>query len=168
MMQQFSATLLPQGTPGGPPGPQGPQGDPATQTPWAQDIDAAGHQLNNAGGIHVNGDVDITGHYYRNGVQLSISTQNVVTASRAANTVYQNTTGKTMFLSVCWNLVGTAATLSLLSDSSNPPTTTVAQIADASPQSFTGQLFCLVLPGNYYECSVSVSGLALVSWVEYE
>jgi hypothetical protein len=42
----------PQG-PTGATGPQGPQGDPASQTPWAQNVDAAGFRLDNAAQVEV-------------------------------------------------------------------------------------------------------------------
>jgi Putative Ig domain len=45
-------TAGPQG-PAGPAGPAGPQGDPATQTPWATDVNAASHNLNSVAGIGI-------------------------------------------------------------------------------------------------------------------
>src|SRR6516225_6188583 len=77
--QDFTATLVVGGPPGpaGPPGPPGPSG-PAS--PWSSNVDAAGFQLQNAGSIavgkttpgyaiDVTGDVNVTGHFYRAGVQ---------------------------------------------------------------------------------------------------
>jgi Collagen triple helix repeat (20 copies) len=45
----------PQGVPGsqGPQGATGPQGNPASQTPWAQNVDAAGFALSNAGSVGI-------------------------------------------------------------------------------------------------------------------
>jgi len=171
--QAFQAQLTaagPAGPPGpagpagpmGPAGPTGPVGPPAALTPWTSNIDGGGNSLSNVA------DVSITGHFYRNGVQLSISSQNVVTATRAANTVYQNTTGKTMFIMTCWDLGGRNSTLSALSDSANPPTTEVAQIADSSTSSTTVELFFMVLLNNFYNCSVTAGSPTLISWVEYE
>ena len=40
--------------PQGPPGPQGPAGSPASQTPWAQDIDGNGFSLTNVENLDVN------------------------------------------------------------------------------------------------------------------
>ena len=60
----LSATLAagtPIPGPIGPEGPQGPPGDPATQTPWAQHIDAAGYDLNNLGVIRSAPDLGTTG-----------------------------------------------------------------------------------------------------------
>jgi hypothetical protein len=172
-MQQFSAKLTP-----GVAGPPGPQGPPGAITPWTSDIDAAGFKLLNLGAagvgtagpnyaIDVKGDINTSGHYYRAGVQLAINSQNVVTASRAAGTVYNNNTGKTMFVMISWNLGGQNSTISCYSDSANPPTTMVAQVADTSNQASTQELFFMVLPGNNYLCSVSAGTPTLMVWTEY-
>ena len=113
------------------------------------------------------GDINVTGHYYRSGVQLSINNQNVATASRAPGTVYNNNTGKTMFVLTCWNLGGKNSTINVLSDTANPPTTQVAEIADQSTSVTTVQLFFLVLPGNNYLLSVAAGTPTLVAWTEY-
>jgi hypothetical protein len=183
MPQQFSASLVsPQKlsaklTPGVP-GPPGPQGPAASITPWTTDVDAAGFKLVNLGragvgtagpnyGIDVIGDINVSGHYYRAGVQLAINNQNVTTASRAAGTVYLNNTGKTMFVLTCWNLGGKNSTISALSDTANPPTTEVAQVADQSTSTTTVELFFMVLPNYNYLCSVAAGTPTLVSWTEY-
>ena len=57
--------------------------------------------------------------------------------------------------------------MSFLSDSSNPPVTEVARIANASPQADTEQMFAIVLPGNYYECKVIGPTDMLIVWTEY-
>jgi hypothetical protein len=175
--QQLTAELH-VGGPVGPPGPQGPPGPSGSITPWTADVDAAGFKLLNLGAagvgtagsiyaVDVAGDVNVSGHYYRAGVQLAINTQNVATASRAAGTVYLNNTGKTMFVLTSWNLGGKNSTLSALSDTANPPTTEVAQIADQSTSVTTVELFFLVLPNYNYLCSVTAGTPTLVSWVEY-
>jgi hypothetical protein len=175
--QQLTAELH-IGGPVGPPGPQGPPGPAGSTTPWTSNVDAAGYELHNpsrigvgmsgpAYAVDVVGDVNVTGHFYRAGVQLAISNQNVATASRAAGVVYLNNTGKTMFVLTSWNLGGKNSTLSALSDTANPPTTGVAQIADQSTSVTTVELFFLVLPNYNYLCSVTAGTPTLVSWVEY-
>jgi hypothetical protein len=175
--QDFTATLVVGGPPG-PAGPQGPPGPSGPASPWSSNVDAAGFQLQNAGSIavgkttpgyavDVTGDVNVTGHFYRAGVQLSITNQNVVTASRAAGTVYSNGTGKTLFVMTCWDLGGKNSTISALSDAANPPTAQVAQVADTSTSATTVELFFMVLPGNNFLCSVTAGTPTLVSWVEY-
>jgi len=81
--------------------------------------------------------------------------------------VYQNTSGKTLFVNTFWNLGGKNSTLTCVSDAVDPPTTTVAQInSNATAQSVV-QLFFMVLPNYYYECQVSAGTPNLVVWVEY-
>jgi hypothetical protein len=163
-------------------------------TPWTSDVDAANHNLNNAGAINAatvnttgnitaTGDVNaanitasakvnaadvyITGHVYRNGVILAIQNQAVVTASRASNVTYQNTSGKAMFVMTCWNLGGQNSTIDALSDTVTPPVQQVAQIFDSSTSATTVELFFMVLNGYFYQCKVTAGTPTLVSWTEY-
>jgi hypothetical protein len=99
--------------------------------------------------------------------KAKITSQNVVTGSRVAGTVYQNTTGKVLWVSTCWNLAGTTSAITALSDASNPPTTEVGHSSDSSPQAVNDQLFLIVLPGNYYQFVVTGGTVTLVTWVEY-
>jgi hypothetical protein len=150
----------------------------SSQTPWASAIDAAGFALTNTAQIGVNtttpaytvditGDLNVSGHFYRAGVEKFVQNQNVVTSSRAAEAVYQNTSGELMYVNTSWNMPGKTATLTFYSDLSNPPTTMVAQMTDTTAQGNTLQLFCIVLPGYYYQCHAAASGPVLVCWVEY-
>jgi hypothetical protein len=123
--------------------------------------------LNGGVTVDANGNINITGHFQRNGVDLAITNQSVVTASRAAGVVYQNTTGKTMFILACWDLAAKNSTLRFVSDTTTTPSIEVAQIADASPNGVIVEMFCLVLPNYYYSCQVVAGGPNLVSWVEY-
>jgi hypothetical protein len=84
--------------------------------------------------------------------------QNDVTASRSCGTVYQNTSGKTMFVSI----TGSSGA-SIFSDSSNPPTTQVAVLGTATA-STTGSF--MVLNNNYYEAGACGGG-GLVKWIEW-
>ena len=138
-----------------------------SQSPWTSDIDGADYNLTNVQTITTNGDIDCGGDYLRNGVPLAITNQGVVTGSRASNTVYQNTTGKTMFIMTCWDLGGKSSTLTALADANDPPSTTIAQVSDASNQATTIELFFMVLVNHFYECQVTSGTPALVSWVEY-
>jgi len=190
----------------------------ASQTPWVQDIDAAGHDLLNGNniqalsinsrssdfgiqtqytnrltvdtaghvtvlapddsspalvvqgtGMQVQGDVNVTGAYRRNGVSLAITNQTDVSGSRAAGVVYQNTTGKTIFVSCCWNLQAKSSSINVYTDASNPPTSLVAQMSDPSNSSgITTQIFFMVLTGHYYECVVTQGAPTIVSWIEYD
>lgn len=98
-------------------------------------------------------------------VASSFTSQNDVTGSRAYNTVYQNTTGKVMFISACG--IGTqASTIILLTDSSNPPTT---QVSFDSPygNGHGANISGIILPNNYYKVTFSPGSPSLDIWVEW-
>jgi hypothetical protein len=135
-------------------------------------IDAAGHvnisaSDDGAPPLAVTGDVNITGHYQRNGVPLTIQNQTDVTASRALGAVYQNNTGKTLFVLITLNLSSKAADVSFLTDASNPPVTVVSRISDDANAAVTNNVFAMVLPGNYYELLLNAGTPAITIWVEY-
>lgn len=94
---------------------------------------------------------------------------NLAGAGRAKNTVYQNTTGKTVYVAVRFNGNGTSVYFECLTDSSNPPTNSVA--STFLGQSLTGDgvtLFFIVLSGNYYKVDdVAIGGQTLFSWYEW-
>jgi len=101
------------------------------------------------------------------GIQSVVTSQDVVTGSRAANAVYQNTSGATMFVMSCWHMLSGTAQVSFVSDANNPPTTVVGLIADpGGTGSTTLELFAPVLDGYFYQCQVMGSPV-LVSWTEY-
>jgi len=105
--------------------------------------------------------------------------QEVVTASRALNSTYQNTKGVPLYVAVTINCqtgnAGERARVMLESDASNPPTTYIAFMGifsaiDINPQNtFAG--FMVVLPGNYYRVVSNLSGagaaVELSLWVEW-
>jgi hypothetical protein len=117
--------------------------------------------------LDVAGDCNITGAFRVNGVPLAITNQSVVTGTRAAETIYRNTSGKTLFVLTCWNMTGSTSSISFVSDASATPTIVVTSVATASPQAATLQLSGMVLPGNYYQCHITGAGVTLASWVEY-
>ena len=100
-----------------------------------------------------------------------VSTQSVVTGSRAFGTVYHNTNATAMFVTVSGTTSagGDAVLMTAITDSSSSPSTTVAQ--DQSTLSVTGgavSLTFVVLPGNYYEATLSGNGTLAVSyWTEW-
>ena len=91
--------------------------------------------------------------------------QEVVTSSRAIGTVYQNTTGKPLYVYVFASSGVPSSELAINSDSSNPPTT---RLSFGATTGFGGaaSLFAVILPGNYYEAVNVFSTWTLVSWVE--
>lgn len=95
------------------------------------------------------------------------SVQNVVTGSRALNTVFQNTGTKPMYVAV--SVQGSSPTVSVAyTDATPTPTAQVGQAGDGAgnvpPVFILGSMFFIVLPGNYYRV---VSNQALTAWVEY-
>lgn len=95
-------------------------------------------------------------------------TQSVVTSSRVLGTVYQNTTGSMMLVTVMFWSNRANDSFTVKSDSnSSPSTTTVSATAgnDSSITSAFGTTFA-VLPGNYYVISSSYA-LTIDSWTEW-
>jgi hypothetical protein len=129
--------------------------------------------------LDINGDCNLSaGHAYRvNGTPIGAGGVTTQTApARALGTVYQNTTGKAMMITVGAN-VGTGATgtggITAFTDSSNPPATEVSQnlIPSASNGTGTAALSFWVLNNNYYKVSTGGSGtlptVTLSVWTEW-
>lgn len=91
--------------------------------------------------------------------------QHVVTGSRALTTIYQNTTGKTMFVAVSVS-VGTSVNVIGYTDSSATPTTVVAESYIGNAATPWGNVYFMVLNNNYYEVVPGGSG-TLQYWVEW-
>lgn len=92
------------------------------------------------------------------GVTTPPTNQADVSASKAANTTYRNTTGKVLYVNVTSNATGS---LNCKSDSSSSPTTVVAfaSVSTGAPDSIPFSF--MVLPGNYYRVEFSFT-----NWVE--
>lgn len=93
-------------------------------------------------------------------------TQNDVTASRALNTVFQNTTGKTMFISITVGASSGVSDYTVLSDASNPPISPVAQTT-FNTNTASLVLSFMVLNGNFYELTATGSGISFSPWIEW-
>ena len=100
----------------------------------------------------------------KTGWYIGPTTQSDVTGSRALGTVYQNTTGNSMFISVVAHKA-TAVALAAFTDSSNPPTTQVAVQTEFGVSSLLS-VFFVVLNNNYY--TVTMSGGTLDNWIEWK
>ena len=95
-----------------------------------------------------------------------ITTQSNVTATRALNTVYQNTSGKVMFITVAAYPSAASILLSLYTDTANPPTTLANQFYAGTNITVTVSGF--VLPGSYYEVKSSIGPPTVLStWMEW-
>lgn len=122
--------------------------------------------------LHVNGgNINVSGgQYLQNGSPLSlggVTTQNVVTASRALGTTYQNTTGKPMCVSVSAVQSGGSVILTANADSASTPNTQVATIQGASGAGVVMQLVFWVLPNNYYRVFINAGSPTLSIWTEW-
>ena len=122
--------------------------------------------------LDVGGDVNITGAFRVNGVALSsggVTTQ--TKPARAIGSIYQNTTGKAMFVVATFSVSGQMLLLAY-SDASTSPTTQLAYAGNGASTQPTLQmtLSFWVLPGNYYwvnwQVGPSGSG-ALGTWTEW-
>ena len=91
------------------------------------------------------------------------SSQTNETGSRSLATVYHNTTGKYMLVTILGG-ASSGGTLKLYTDSSNPPTTLVAGATMAS-SGFVQTVVALVKPGDFYEMTGD-GGSNIQSWVE--
>jgi hypothetical protein len=119
--------------------------------------------------LDVSGDVNCTGSFRVNGAPISggggLSTMNVVTGSRAIGTIYQNTTGKPMFVSAVINM-NASSTMDGVSDSASSPTTTVAAMTSSSVAGARNIGFW-VLPSHYYKVIAAAGSGTSVFWIEY-
>lgn len=95
-------------------------------------------------------------------VARKIENQDVVTGSRAINTIYQNTTGKPMFVVASFSYISGTSLVNFKTDVNATPTTIVA--FQASPHDII--LSGFVLPGHYYGM-LDVTGETLNVWTEW-
>jgi hypothetical protein len=102
------------------------------------------------------------------------TTQTDVTASREIGTVYQNTTGKPMWITVTYRADGNGSYskgLRFYSDASDTPTTEIARghlgAQNIGISNLTTTI--IVLPGNYYKAAQHSSELAssITKWIEW-
>jgi hypothetical protein len=111
---------------------------------------------------------------YVNGTN-GFTTQNVVTGSRNINTsgspnayVYQNTTGKTMMVTVsAYNSGGAQAQWIAYSDNASSPTTIVVQAIGLTATAQIVPMTFLVLPNNYYKVTAVNNPVTLANWTEW-
>ncbi len=94
------------------------------------------------------------------------TTQHDETANRVQGTVYQNTTGKTMMVTVTGQTPNPLSGFFAKTDSSNPPTLVVAAFVPAGNNltSYVSITF-MVLNNNYY--SVQGADTAIYRWMEW-
>lgn len=110
--------------------------------------------------------------------QLNDCSQSIVTASRALGTVYQNTSGKIMFVTVSVRhlMVGAGQeciSIAYVEAGDTTPDTAVAQIYSiysGAPENPIGSMSFIVPPNSYYKVSDEDAGggsSTLVYWTEW-
>lgn len=97
---------------------------------------------------------------------LNPTVQNDVTSSRAYGSVYQNTTGKPMFVSVRGRNNTVGAGMLGYTDGSNPPTTATFMISTPNTN-YSTTITLWVLPGNYYKAVAASGTPTLDMWTEW-
>lgn len=117
--------------------------------------------LNPSVALEVNGTVKATS--FIGGGLGGVSTQNNVTGSRSVGTVYQNTTGKPMFVVASMQVSG-GQSMTAYTDSAANPTTACGRVAPTS--STEAPLAFWVLPNNYYKL-VASGGFVAGQWIEW-
>ena len=93
------------------------------------------------------------------------SIQSNVTASRSLGTVYQNTTGKTMLITVSAYSTAAGAGYFAETDGSNPPAARV--LRHDVPANYYQSIFFIVLSGNYYKVDFISGTTTLGFWTEW-
>ena len=89
--------------------------------------------------------------------------QNVVTGSRANNTPYHNTSGKTMFVAVALHSAQNNNAIAY-SDNTTNPTTVVAWGVNSG---VAASLSFMVLAGNYYKVNKDLNSQGIDIWTEW-
>ena len=137
----------------------------ATITYQNIDLSTASMTLNKNQGVAVSSDG--FGYYTQRGLAAPVTTQSVVTGSRAFGTVYQNTSGRPMFVSVTALATASGGNIQCYADASATPTTLVGGVSlSTSGTNYFAPPAFIVLPGNYYK--VTNSGTASVGiWTEW-
>lgn len=87
-----------------------------------------------------------------------------MTASRAVNTVYQNTTGHALLVMISFGPMGTGLNAAY-ADANMPPTTMVARI---STNNTWGVTLCFIVQAGHYYKVTSANGFSSFTWLEYE
>lgn len=107
---------------------------------------------------------------------MLFTNQTDVTNQRNLNAIYQNNTGRPIFVSVSVNCVGTAGTTAVIRahvEKVSPPTISVAETGlfnNPSAVDLIGHISFIVPEGFFYSVDADASGGSLVGlnhWIEY-
>jgi len=86
-----------------------------------------------------------------------------LSASRAINTIYQNTKSHTIFLSISMSMPS-ANTATLYVDSVNPPAVAVGSMSNSNGSQVTGNICVPIPPFAYYK--MQASSATIIQWTE--
>ncbi len=95
----------------------------------------------------------------------AIAMQTQSSPVRVKGTIYQNTTGKIMFVTVTIN-VASAASGAIYSDSATPPTVPMASFSNSNAQPGYQSASFHVLNNNYYKLTELGGTITILQWVE--
>src|SRR5215469_11493872 len=107
--------------------------------------------------LHVNGNCNIAGHYQVNSVPISTGDAPTTQGNSGYgfNTVYQNTTGKALYLCVMAQPLQASSYLQVYTDGSSSPSTLVATGGTGGSYFPYVYLQWIVLPNNYWKVTLS-------------
>lgn len=103
---------------------------------------------------------------YEAAALLNPTTQRDVTAERAYGSVYQNDTGKPMFVCVKGRNNTVGAGMVGYTDSNNPPTEQVSAFSTPNTN-YSTTLYLWVMPDNYYKAAAASGTPTLDKWTEW-
>jgi hypothetical protein len=120
--------------------------------------------------LDVVGDVNCTGSFRVNGTAIGsggsgITAKSIVTGSRVAGTSYQNSTGKSMFVTIVGNVVATGY-MQFWTDAGNPPSAVACAVTNVNGgAAAVFSVSAWVLSGHFYQ--LNTPGATIQSWVEW-
>jgi hypothetical protein len=116
--------------------------------------------------LDVAGDVNCSGAFRVNGAAIGGGPTSISNPGRAINAVYQNTSGKVLYVAVGCSIPASSSVAALVGASS-PPSGVVAIVDKAAAGGGYATVFFIVLPNQYYEVQSGGSVSSIFSWTEW-
>jgi hypothetical protein len=116
--------------------------------------------------LDVSGDVNCSGAFRVNGAAIGGGPTSIANPGRAINAVYQNTSGKVLYVAVGCSIPASSSIAALVGGSS-PPGSVVAIVDKAAAGGGYATVFFIVLPNQYYEVQSGGSASSIFSWTEW-
>lgn len=121
---------------------------------------------NPAYALDITGDCNVTGSFRVGGVAIPTSSSAVTTKDTTVitiGTVYQNTTGKPMFVHYT-GTVGVGSSANLITDTSASPTTIASSVSNGGSSNQWMNVSGWILPAHYYKVTGFASGNQCNRW----